>query len=100
MINALENIRSAKEMALAHNSQTGANNSAIGLINQATEETKDGLSVLAQGGLHPKSVDNLDEALEHFEDALEEDNPTIRKNDVNAAVALLDTARNDMVMPQ
>jgi len=97
VINSLENIRSAKELAEAP-ILTGrlSDSQAAGLIAQALAETEDSYNVLEGGGLHPRAVLDLSQARKDFREALTETGVE-RDDSLTNAIALLNSARSDMV---
>jgi cytochrome c peroxidase len=64
VINALENIRSASELANA--AKRSSERAASGLLKQAITETQDAIGVLFPRALHPPAVKFLDNAADHF----------------------------------
>lgn len=93
VINARENIRSARELSVAAIGEAAGH--AEALLRVASEEIIDAIDVLSCGGLHPLAVDKLVAALDHNFNAR---TSTVAPDDLTAAsVASLDEADGMLV---
>ena len=94
VINAVDNI--AQSITLLENSNDGRFGSTERDLFLAGEEAQDARTVLRAGGLHPEAVILLEDAI-HAIQALD---GRYRVGDINAAIALLEQARDAMVGSQ
>jgi cytochrome c553 len=99
VLNALENIRAARDIAQAVSQLPPNRRNALGrpLLRQAREEVEDARRVLttlpSSPVLHPAAVAQLDEAL----DFLSRPNPPTNPNQMGDLIDQLDAARGDML---
>jgi hypothetical protein len=94
-INALENIRSARDLAVRARNSTDL---AIvdELLKLAIAEAEDAHKVLNCGNLHFKAQRDLVDAIAHLVTAMGIDNKALRDPVINKAIAALDAARADI----
>ena len=98
VINALENIRASDELldrAYSVQQMTSARQST--LVERATFEIDDGISVLAGANLHPVAAQHLINALELVRESLDTSSSKSEANLVDDARAQLALARDRMV---
>jgi hypothetical protein len=94
-INALENIRSARDLAVRARNSTN-----LGIVNEllrlAIAEAEDALKVLNSGNLNFRAQVELRKAIAALTLALEIRDKTARDAKINEAIGNLDTARGDI----
>jgi mono/diheme cytochrome c family protein len=99
VINALENSRQAEQLLdESTRDPPPRGETAKDLLRQARHETEDAIQVLAGGGLHPRAVQQFQEALKQIDKAASYYSPD--KSAVDAAVRAHVMARSDIVEPR
>jgi hypothetical protein len=99
VINALENSRQAEQLLEeSTRSPPPRGEDAKHLLRHARAETEDAIQVLAGGGLHPRAVQQFQEALKQIDKAASYYSPD--KSAVDAAIRAHVMARADIVEPR
>ena len=98
VINALENVRSAIQF---NNSAIAANNfgRAKKSLRVALTDLEDAIEVLDEKGLHPNAVEDLMDAAELTEQAINTPNNAARNDLIDQAIDEAISAREDMCQP-